>query len=274
MTSQHAGLSRLFVAALVVFVPAMARAQGGPPLMTDDPDTPGPGYWEINIATLLDRTMRTRTLEVPRVDVNYGVGRRIQLKFEMPWVRLRDEDRSVETGAGSATAGVKWRMVGQEGTKLAWSIYPQLSFRTASASVDKGISEKGSEFLMPTEVTVEMSHVEINGEIGRAVVSGAPGRWIYGISTEGHVAPRLELLAELHGEQLPENATARFLTAGARYKLTTTMILMGAVGRTVQNSDAEGARFYLYSGLQLNLPGRFVFEQARPAGPRPAQCSK
>jgi hypothetical protein len=274
MTSQHARLCRSFVAALVVIVPAMARAQGGPPLMTDDPDTPGPGYWEINIATLLDQTMRTRTLEVPRLDVNYGVGRRIQLKFEMPWVRLRDEDRSVETGAGTATAGVKWRMVGQEGTTLAWSIYPQLSFRTASASVDKGISEKGSEFLMPTEVTVEKGHVEINGEVGRTVVTGGPGRWIYGISTEGHAAPRLELLAELHGEQLPENATARFLTAGARYKLTATMILMGAVGRTVQRAGAEGARFYLYSGVQFNLPGQFVIEQARPAGPRPAQFSK
>jgi hypothetical protein len=32
------------------FLPAPAFAQGGPPLITDDPDTPGPGHWEINIA--------------------------------------------------------------------------------------------------------------------------------------------------------------------------------------------------------------------------------
>ena len=26
------------------------HAQGGPPMITDDPGTPGPGRWEINIA--------------------------------------------------------------------------------------------------------------------------------------------------------------------------------------------------------------------------------
>jgi hypothetical protein len=99
-------------------------------------------------------------------------------------------------------------------------------------------------------------------------MSGGPGHWIFGISTEGHVAPRLELLAELHGEKLSEPAAALFLTAGARYKLTTTMILMAAAGRTIQPVGAEGARVYLYTAIQFNLPGQFVFEQAHPRGPR------
>src|ERR1700730_11610703 len=73
-------------------LPAHAFAQGGPPLLTDDPDTPGPGHWEINIAALMEKTRSQRRVEVPRVDLNYGVGRRIQLKFEMPWVALRSED--------------------------------------------------------------------------------------------------------------------------------------------------------------------------------------
>ena len=80
-------LSCVFVATVAtVLLPTRALAQGGPPLITDDPDTPGPGYWEINIAALRDKTQRQRRLEVPRVDVNYGVGRRIQLKFEVLWV--------------------------------------------------------------------------------------------------------------------------------------------------------------------------------------------
>ena len=66
-----------------------ARAQGGPPLITDDPDTPGPGYWEINVATIFERHSHSHTLELPRVDANYGVGRRIQLKLEMPWSIIR-----------------------------------------------------------------------------------------------------------------------------------------------------------------------------------------
>src|SRR5712692_1107406 len=106
-----AGLGLFIVSALA---PATARAQGGPPLITDDPDTPGPGYWEINIAALMEKTRAQRHVEVPRVDLNYGVGRRIQVKFEMPWVVLQDEEQRTETGAGNATVGVKWRFVGQE----------------------------------------------------------------------------------------------------------------------------------------------------------------
>jgi hypothetical protein len=262
-------MRRLVLAALVLFIPARVHAQGGPPLMTDDPDTPGPGFWEINIVTLLEKTVHQRTLDAPRIDVNYGLGRRIQLKFEMPWVRFRNEDGRVETGAGTATAGVKWRFVGQEGTTLAWSVYPQLSFRTAPSSVEKGISDGGSQFLMPTEITVEAFHAEINGEIGRNFVSGGRDNWIYGIATEGHVAPPLELVAELHGEQIPDDAAEIFLTVGGRQKLTKTMILMFAVGRTVRNPAAEGSRFYLYTGIQLNLPGQFMFEPPRPVRPRP-----
>src|SRR5436190_22986749 len=90
-------------------LPAPAVAQGGPPLITDDPDTPGPGYWEINVATLMDQTRSQSRVEVPRVDVNYGVGRRIQLKFEMPWVATEHEKQQSETGPGDATVGLKWR---------------------------------------------------------------------------------------------------------------------------------------------------------------------
>jgi hypothetical protein len=154
-------------------------------------------------------------------------------------------------------------MVGEEGTTLAWSIYPQVSVRTASSSVGKGISDESPELLVPTEITVEIAHLlEINGEIGRTVVSGGSGRWVFGISTEGHVAPRLELLAELHAEQISEIGTATFVTVGARQKLTHTMILMCAAGRTLQSS-ADGSRLYLYTGIQLNLPGVFVFDQDR-----------
>jgi hypothetical protein len=58
------------------FLPAPVLAQGGPPLITDDPDTHGPGHWEINIAALREKTHSERRVEVPRVDLNDGVGRR------------------------------------------------------------------------------------------------------------------------------------------------------------------------------------------------------
>src|SRR2546427_11974182 len=96
------------MAVLVVCTrPSYVGPQGGPPLLTDDPDTPGPGHWEINLATLLERSRLEYRLDRPRIDLNYGAGRRIQLKFEVPWVRVREGEAKTPIGAGDAVAGVK-----------------------------------------------------------------------------------------------------------------------------------------------------------------------
>src|SRR5205809_724371 len=76
-------------------------------------------------------------VELPHVDVNYGVGRRVQLKFEAPWVLVRDEANERQEGVGTAGAGVKWRFIGQEGKRLAWSVYPQLEFNPVHSSVEE-----------------------------------------------------------------------------------------------------------------------------------------
>jgi hypothetical protein len=248
-------------------LPAPAFAQGGPPLITDDPDTPGPGYWEINIAALQDTTRRQRRLEVPRVDMNYGLGRRIQLKFEMPWVALQTDDQTGETGAGNATVGVKWRFLGQEGDTIAWSVYPQLDFSMVHSTLTKGIEDHRREFLMPTEVTVEMFRLELNAEGGRTFTENGPGSWIFGLSSEGHIVPRLELVAEIHGEHVTDESTALMAVGGGRLKLTPTKILLVALGHSIRSLPSEGPRTYAYAGLQLNLPHQFVFD--REIGQRP-----
>ncbi|HET7232126.1 MAG TPA: hypothetical protein VFJ16_19120 [Longimicrobium sp.] len=50
--------------------PSLAWAQGGPPLMTDDPGTPDPGTWEVNVAVTGDLTSAGRGYELPVFDVN------------------------------------------------------------------------------------------------------------------------------------------------------------------------------------------------------------
>ena len=68
---QHAARLTLLVVALS---PAVLYAQGGPPMLTDDPDTPGSGNWEINLAYIEERNRLERFRSVPHVDVNYGLG--------------------------------------------------------------------------------------------------------------------------------------------------------------------------------------------------------
>jgi len=57
----------LFLASL--FVPVLCLGQGGPPMITDDPDTPGNKHWEINAADIATLS-RTRSLNfVPYLDI-------------------------------------------------------------------------------------------------------------------------------------------------------------------------------------------------------------
>ena len=72
----------------VVVLVAVAEgvvAQGGPPLVTDDPETPGANHWEINLAATGDHTSSRWQIAAPDTDINYGWGEHIQLKLDVPW---------------------------------------------------------------------------------------------------------------------------------------------------------------------------------------------
>lgn len=261
--NRRSGLFGIALATLLALAPARARAQGGPPLITDDPDTPGPRYWEINLSTFFEKSRRERRIETPRLDLNYGVGRRIQLKFEMPWVGVRETGEPTRSGAGNSVAGLKWRFLGQEGRTLAWSVYPQVEFNIVHSSVSKGLVDEGRRVLLPTEITLELAHVEINGEVGRNFVEHGEDEWIYGLSTEAGVNRRLELLGEVHGERRRSAPTELILNVGARQKLTRRIVLMLAAGRAVSGAPDERPRLMLYAGLQLNLPTFYDFKESR-----------
>jgi hypothetical protein len=193
------------LAILILLVPAHAFGQGGPPLITDDPDTPGPGYWEINLAAIVEQSLSERRTEQPLADINYGVGRRIQLKFEIPWLHVREHGESAGTGPGNPNSGVKWRFLGEEGKRVAWSIYPQLEVNSSKTMSNKGLVVDGPRFLLPTEFTVGMGHIEVNGEVGRNVVRDGDDEWIYGVSTEITMGRGLELLGELRRAEEPRS---------------------------------------------------------------------
>ena len=85
-------------------------AQGGPPLLTDDPGTPGKRNWEINIASTHFRSPGEHEFEAPLLDINYGLGDRIQLKYEVPYLFDSDESAPYRSAVGNSLFGAKWRL--------------------------------------------------------------------------------------------------------------------------------------------------------------------
>jgi hypothetical protein len=110
-------------------VPAFGQA--GPPLVTDDPGTPGPNKWEINFAYMLEKNQEERRVTLPDLDINYGLGERIQLKYDLPYVLSKNEENdSKHNGFDRSEVGVKWRFLDKEKAGLSVSTYPQITFKT------------------------------------------------------------------------------------------------------------------------------------------------
>ena len=62
-------MSRYAVVALfMVLVAGSARAQGGPPLITDDPGTPGQRNWEINVGAVIVQEGDGTIYQAPDLD--------------------------------------------------------------------------------------------------------------------------------------------------------------------------------------------------------------
>jgi len=118
---RRAAFTRRYAIALVLFaVSAVAQAQGGPPFRTDDPETPGNKHWEINFGWIADRNPAAGAYQVPDFDINYGLGDRIQLKYELPIAieETRPQPAApgvpavsgqVIGGLGESLLGIKWR---------------------------------------------------------------------------------------------------------------------------------------------------------------------
>jgi len=115
--------SQLLFAVFSIFLLhcAAARAQGGPPFRTDDPDPPGNRHWEINFGFIGDRNPGDGEYQVPDFDINYGLGDRIQLKYELP-ISIEETRATPATPGVPATEGVVIGGLGESllGVKLKY----------------------------------------------------------------------------------------------------------------------------------------------------------
>lgn len=107
-------------------VKAHARAQAGPPFLSNDPGTPGNGNWEINIAGAQSINHGVSTYQVPQIDLNFGLGDRIQLTYEVPYVIETQVGQPHQSAWGNAFPGVKWRFLDKGEGNWQDSIFPQV----------------------------------------------------------------------------------------------------------------------------------------------------
>jgi hypothetical protein len=213
---------------------------GSPPMVSDDTDTPGPNNWEVNLTFTGDLAGSERHFETPLLDLNYGVGDRVQLKYEVPYVFDRRAEPDIGGGSsivsahgwGDSNVGVKWRFYDNTDTGLSFAVYPQIEFRTPWGS--KAVSEGETTFILPLMMTREFEHASITADAGVETHPGGGHSYFASFGVGKRLTDTVALLAEVAGNNLNVSSEEHVLiNLGFRAKISETQSITGSLGHDV-----------------------------------------
>jgi hypothetical protein len=262
---------------LLLLVPAaaasLAYAQGGPPFITDDPGTPGNKHWEINLGWIGDHNPGLAYYQLPDIDMNYGWGDRIQLKYELPLAGATDQNNTTRAGLGESLLGVKLRPYehhrasepkSDENLDLSLGTYPQASINNPTSTVRRGIVENGPQYYLPLEATAKLGPIDFNGEVGHWFGNKLiPSRWGRGLIAGHELSDRFELYGEIYDLQdanrIGTTPKQRELTVeiGGRQTLDHAghlrLLFMGGRGIQAVTRQNSEPNWIAYLGIQMLL---------------------
>jgi hypothetical protein len=231
---------------------AVEMTVGSPPMSVEDTDTPGDRTWEVNLGMEAEWARSEHAIQAPVADINYGIGDRLQLTYEVPYVWLHDEDGSGAQGVGDSGFGLKYRFYDNEDSGISMALYPQLRLRTPGASRD--VSE-GDALSLPLIVTSEFEHFSISADVG-AEFSREERRWFAGAGVGWRLDDRTALMADVAGEDL--NAVERHWQAdvGLRRKLHAGRSLSASLGRDLHSGDGEAPHNHFSLAYSMEFGGK------------------
>jgi hypothetical protein len=247
-----------FILPLVFFFAAVpAFAQGGPPYYTNDPGTPGHLNWEINLAYMPFLYSDQSVSHTPDVDINFGIGDRIQLTYENAWLRVHNPSAATEFGLGQSNPGVKWRFYDAGESGLSISMFPQFFLNNPNNAVRRGITPPTDTFLLPVEFSKKFGPVDVDYEIGYQLVHKGPNGWLTGLVLGHDFTSKLEMDMELYSQgSFHPSAYQPTIGVGGRYKIHRPAILLFMAGRSLEPTRSDQSYFVGYFGIQLLLPSK------------------
>jgi hypothetical protein len=223
-------------------------SRAGPPFVTDDPEPPPPGGWEINVPFILERTPGETEMDAPLFDLNYGLPD-IQLKLEIPIEIVNENSTGTQAGAGDLLLGVKWRFFNNERSQVQFGIYPQLLLPTDDHA--HGLGEGRVAFVLPLVAQKSWEKWTLYGNIGYWWRSAHETRdYFYaGAVLEREINQQLELGFELFGNSPKEHGGRSDVAfnVGGTWKLGNHLNLLFSGGRDIVGNTHAMA----YIGLQL-----------------------
>jgi hypothetical protein len=235
-----------------------------PPLEVDDPGTPGCNRWEINVTLEGEFTRAENNYQLPHLDVNYGVGDNIQLKYEAPYM-VSSGPGGTQNALGESTAGVKVQFYENEG--IEYGVYPQLTFVQANASiVQQGLATPGAIVTLPVLMAKTVGKnafgdIRMTANLGYNISSKADTKDFVSalIGIGSPISNKAAVMAEFSTEQavskLDGTRDQLFKTdVGVMATISKSLLVFGAVGHSLYASDSL-QHTYALTGLRIYAGG-------------------
>jgi hypothetical protein len=224
-----------------------------PPMISNDTGTPGPNNWELNFTVTGDLAADGKNFALPLLDINYGVGEKIQLTFEVPYSLSRTmgfDDAGLQStttlrGIGNAGASVKIRVYENQTSGVSLAFFPKLEFRLPGSRLeaDGGTATRDTNAILPALLTWEFAHASFSANGGLEKSSADPRADYFASLGAGiRLTDRLAILGEIAGQQLDRGDAHRvLLNAGLRRKISGTLSLIASAGRDIR-AGGDGQR--------------------------------
>lgn len=244
-----------FLAAAIIL--RAAHLQAGPPLVTNDPDTPGANGYEFDVSDDVTKTRYVLTQAAPYLDLNYGTNDHNQFTAEFPLVNFVSPENGGEptAGFGDLELGYKDRFIDEKDYGISISTFPQVLIPTGNKAT--GVGEGLTELLLPLEFAKHFfdKKLYIYGEAQYYLsLSGSRYSSLFsGIVAEYDATKKLSLMTEFAdftfpGHGMPDDP---FFNVGFGYKFSDNVALIGSAGRSFRDREAGAPELMTYLGFQF-----------------------
>ncbi|HSB33083.1 MAG TPA: hypothetical protein VLG39_01365 [Nitrospirota bacterium] len=240
-----------FIALTIICFPLGVLA--GPPILTDDTGTPGSGKWETNMGFTIEKRRDAVLYNTPALDLNYGIGERIQLNYSISWIVLDTTNEAAKNGLGNSEVALKWRFLGEDKNGMALSVYPRFIFNNPVSSADRGLADKGTVFRLPFQMEKKIGLIIINPEIGHDFRQEGGDEWLYALALKYDEIKGLEVLVEVFGTA--DNSFKKqenVVNIGVRKDLNENFSLHASLGRSLRQAPDQPT-LLSYLGLQMRF---------------------
>jgi hypothetical protein len=132
---------------MLLMIPVVCRATGGPPFVTDDPEPVEYQHFEVFLASIYQRISGFASGTLPHVEINYGPVPNLQIAAYLPAAFGTAPGGPTLYGLGDTEFGVKYRFIQESKTTPMVSVYPQVVLPSGNAA--RGLGSGHVQALLP-----------------------------------------------------------------------------------------------------------------------------